>query len=77
MQVANFYNKIIEVFNDASFVPETQVLPDLHEHYVVSRQLTLGEYRLTRDTAKDIMVGICPKLSKICTYYKQSGAGAG
>ena len=37
-----FYGKIIEVFNNSPFVPETQVLPDLYERFVVSWKLPFG-----------------------------------
>ena len=61
MRVADFYDKVVEVFNNPLFVPHTAVLPDLHKHFAVSKPLPLKEYRMMRDKVKDIIVDIWPK----------------
>ena len=33
MRVVDFYDKIVEVFNDKDFLPYSQSLPDLHENF--------------------------------------------
>ena len=58
MKLVDFYDKMVEVFNDADFVPETLRLPDLHDSFSIPIKLRLKDYRLTRDKAKDLMVAI-------------------
>ena len=76
-RVVDFYDKATEVFNDPEYVPITKCLPDLHEDFTDPIELHLGNYRLTRDKAKDILVGIRPKLAGMVANYELSGAGAG
>ena len=33
MRAASFYDKVTEVFNNQEYIPETKMLPDLHEHF--------------------------------------------
>ena len=65
MRVVDFYDTVVEVFNNPLFVPHTAVLPNLHEYFAVSKPLPLKEHRMTHDKAKDILVGIRPKLAWI------------
>ena len=41
MQVVDFYDKVVEVFNSHEFKPQTQSLPDLHEDFSKSMDLPL------------------------------------
>ena len=77
MRVIDLYDKITEVFNDSSFKPQSQALPDLHSDFLESRQLLLGEYKLTREKAKNSIVHIRPKLGVIINKYELSGADSG
>ena len=77
MRLINFYDKVSEVFNDESFQPETEKLPDLHYDFVDSRQLKLGQYSMTHDKVKDIIVSIQPKLATMVHKYELSDNGAG
>jgi len=42
MRVVDLYNKVTNVFNDVSFIPETECLPDLHEDFAESKKIPLG-----------------------------------
>ena len=77
MRVVDFYDKIAEIFNCPHFVPETQILPDLHPNHFTSIKLNLGEYRCTREKVKDFMVWVRPRLAKIVSKCELNGAGAG
>ena len=77
MRVIDFYDKITEVFNDSLFKSQSQALPDLHSDFLESRQLLLGEYKLTREKAKKISVHIRPKLGVMINKYELIGAGSG
>jgi len=77
MKLVDFYDKMVEVFNDVDFVPETLKLPDLHDNFSIPIKLPLKDYRLTRDKAKDLMVAVRPKLANMVANYELSGAGAG
>ena len=77
MRVVYFYNKVAEIFNCLHFVPDTQILPDLHSNNSTSITLNLGEYRCTIEKEKDFMVWVRPRLDKIFNTYELGGAGAG
>ena len=77
MMIVDFYDKAVEVFNDPTFIPFSQSLPNLHSHFAISRALPLKEYRLTRNKAKDILVTMRPKLTWIISKYELNSAGAG
>ena len=77
MRIVDFYDKISAVFNSAEFLPQTKPVPDLHEDFSRDLDLPLKEYRLTSDKAKDLLVSIRPKLSKMTADYELSGAGEG
>ena len=75
--MVDFYDKVAEVFNDDTFLPETKAVSDLHEDFHIFFILPLKEWHCTRDKAKDLLVAICPKISKMIANYELSGAGAG
>ena len=77
MRVIDFYDKVTGVFNDESFVPDTENLPDLYEFFAESKKLPLGKYVMTRDKAKYLVVSVRPKLAKMVHKYELSGNGAG
>ena len=77
MKVVDFYDKIVNVFNDPEFKPETIALPDLHAHFAEAHVLELKDYTLTRDKAKEILISVRPRLIQIINNYELSGAGGG
>ena len=77
MQLIDFYDKAATVFNNATFVRETLVLPDLHDDFQSPIKLPLKEYHITRDKAKDVMTTIRPRLASMVENYELSGAGSG
>ena len=77
MHVVDFYDKIITVFNDVTFIPETKYLPNVHEYFEESKKIPLGEYRMSRGKAKDLIVSIWPKFINIVRNYELSGSGSG
>ena len=42
MRVIDFYDKVTEVFNDSTFVPESEYLTNLHSDFSESISLELG-----------------------------------
>ena len=77
VRLCDFYDKAAEEFNNAEFLPESKCLPDLHEHFSESLELPLGNYIMTRDKVKDIMVTIGSNLAGMIAKYEVSGAGSG
>lgn len=77
MRVIDFYDKITEVFNGPSFIPQIQALPDLHNDFIVSKKLPLQYYKLTRDKAKDVTTTIQPTLLTLINKYGLNGTGTG
>ena len=77
IRLVDFYDKVAEVFNNPTLIPETVQVPELHEDYSDVIKLPLKEHRLTRDKAKDLLVSIHPKLAAIIANYELSGAGGG
>ena len=41
MRLVDFYDKVTTVFNDATFIPETESLSDLHKDFSESRKIRL------------------------------------
>ena len=75
---ADFYDVVVEQFNNAAFVPYSRVLPDLHEDYAVSFPLPFpNDYRMSPDRAKSLIAGIKPRIAKLKANYEQSGNGDG
>ena len=77
MRVIDFYDKVLEVFNDKKFQPETECLPDLHSDFFDSIKLKLRQYVMTRDEANEILVLIRPKLATMIHKYELSGNRSG
>ena len=77
MKLVDFYDLVVHVFNDPTFEPQTQALPDLHPDFYVSRTLKLSDFVMTRDKAKDLLVTTRPLMMKMINNYELSGAGGG
>ena len=77
LKVIDFYDKVAEVFNDTDVVPETEELPNLHPEFTESKKLNLNEYRMSRETAKEIITTVHPLLATMMSNYELSGNGAG
>ena len=68
---------MVELLNNPEFKRHSEAIPDLHADFMISKELLLGEYRLTRDNAKEIIVSILPKLAVMINTYELNGAGSG
>ena len=62
LKMVDFYDQVLEVFNNDTVLPETKAVPDLHEDFQNSYILPLKEWKCTRDKAKDLLVTIRPKI---------------
>jgi hypothetical protein len=72
----DFYDEVTKVFNDASFVPLSCRLPELHEDFAESFELPLsGEFRMTPDKAKTLIATMKNRIAKIRANYELSGNG--
>ena len=75
-RIPTFHQKIVSVFNDSSFEPESVSYNDLHEDFSSKITLKLTKYRLTIEKSKEMLTTIKPMIVDIITRYEQSGMGA-
>ena len=73
---ADFYDLIVEMFNDSELVTRTEVLPNLHDDFAMELPICKGDYTLTRKKAKNLIAQMKPKLLDICQRYEASGNGS-
>ena len=74
----DFYDVVTEAFNDASFIPRTRCLPDLHPEFAERHELPLhDDYLMTPERAKSLIQSMKPKIAKMASNYEQSGNGDG
>jgi hypothetical protein len=74
----DFYDVVTTAFNDASFIPTSRYLPDLHPEFAERHELPLHEdYLMTPERAKSLIQSMKPRLAKIASNYEQSGNGDG
>ena len=71
----DFYDPVSEAFNDASYVPWSRLIPDLHYEFATSVALPLTDYAMTPARAKALIASMKPKIAKIVGNYEQSGNG--
>jgi hypothetical protein len=72
----DFYDLIVERFNDEKWVPHTEAKPEMHEDYADIVDRPKGKYELTRDKVKEVIGGMKPKLHDIARRYEMSGNGS-
>ena len=63
--MVDFYDKVLEVFNDWNFDPETQTLSDLPGQFVDPIELSSKGYCMSSDTEKYILAVICRVITKM------------
>lgn len=73
----DFFDVVTEVFNDESIVYKSCVLPDLHEDFAQQFDITLSDFRLSRDKAAEMIAQQRVKIVRICSNWEQSGNGEG
>lgn len=74
---ADFYDVVCDVFNDEEIVFPSRRLPELHEDFAQSFPITLSDFRLTRDKAKELIAQQRVKIIRICSNWEASGNGDG
>ena len=73
----DFYKLTAEQFNNRNWIPNSLVLPDLHEDYSKSIPLPLNVTRITADQFKKNLNDNKYKMVKVILDWERSGAGAG
>ena len=74
----DFYELAVKQFNDGEWLPDSLVLPDLHEDYARSKPLPLNVAPITADQFKK-KLNNCNryKMVTVIEDWERSGAGAG
>ena len=74
----DFYELAVKQFNDGEWLPDSLVLPDLHEDYARSKPLPLNVAPITADQLKK-KLNNCNryKMVTVIEDWERSGAGAG
>ena len=73
----DFYELAAKQFNDGEWIPDSLVLPDLHEDYARSKPLPLNVAPTTADQFKKKLNDNRYKMVKVIADWERSGAGAG
>ena len=73
----DFYELAAKQFNDGEWIPDSLVLPDLHEDYARSKPLPLNVAPITADQFKMKLNDNRYKMVKVIADWERSGAGAG
>ena len=73
----DFYNLAAEQFNNVDWIPDSLVLPELHEDYSRSKRLPLNVVPITAEQFKRKLNDNCYKMVKVIADWERSGAGAG
>ena len=73
----DFHDKIVEKFNDVSWVPKTMINVSLHSYFGVEHVCPKRDgYSMTREKSKQLIQDMKHKLNEICKRYERSGNGA-
>ena len=72
----DFYNLAAEQFNNVDWIPDSLVLPELHEDYSRSKPLPLNIVPITAKQFKKKLNNNCYKMVKVIADWKRSGTGA-
>ena len=73
----DFYELAAKEFNDGEWIPDSLVLPDLHEDYARSKPLPLDAAPITADQFRKKLNDNRYKMVKVIADWERSGAGAG
>ena len=71
-----FYEKMVMVFNDSFFEPESIFYFDLYADFVSIIPLKLSNYRLTVEKSKEILTSVKPTMVDLIIRYELSGMGS-
>ena len=77
MLFQDFYELAATQFNNANWIPNSLVVPDLHEDFRSSKPLPLNVTRITADQFKKKLNDNRYKMVKLISDWERSGAGAG
>ena len=77
MLFQDFYELAAKQFNDGEWIPDSLVLPDLHEDYARSKPLLLNVAPITADQFKKKVNDNRYKMVKVTADWERSGVGAG
>ena len=70
-----FYQVLANKYNDASWVPESIIMPSVHSDFTISNELPLKSRPLSVEEAKKRFVTSCSSLHIIRNNWKTSGSG--
>ena len=73
----DFYDLAAEQFNNVDWIPDSLVLPELHEDYSSSKPLPLNVVPITTEKFKKKLNDNHCKMVKVIADWERSGAGAG
>jgi hypothetical protein len=73
----DFYDVVVEQFNNAAFTPYSRLLPDLHNDFEARFLLPFDDYVMTPARAKHLIASMKPRIAKIKGNYELSGNGNG
>ena len=73
----SFYEKAADCFNDASWIPSSLILPDLHEDFNRSWPLPLNIAPISPEQFQKKLSDNCYKMVKVIADWEHSGSGRG
>ena len=73
---AEWYELIVEMFNDPDVVLHTSIVKDLHQDYSQVIECPKGSYKLTVEKAKEVLQDMKTRLRDIIKRYNSSGNGS-
>ena len=60
----DFYDVVVEQFNNAAFTPYSPLLPDLHNDFAAVFPLPFNDYIMTPAHAKLLLASMKPRIEK-------------
>ena len=73
----SFYEKAADQFNDVNWIPNSLVLPDLHEDFIQSRPLPLNVAPITPEQLQKKLSDNQYEIVKVIVDWERSGSGLG
>ena len=73
----DFYEKVVDRFNNKEWIPNSLVLPDLHEDFKRSKPLPLNVTPITPEQFKKKLSDNRYKMVKVIADWERSGSGSG
>lgn len=72
VQSPDFYKVVVKEFNNPNVEIRSRVLPELHNDYIELFDLSLTNFPLTKDRAKDAVASQPIKVIRTCNNWEQS-----